>query len=454
MKTPRVTAKAHIHSVLERKVTESLKRFSPNQRFLLGCSGGLDSVALLFALHHIFAGIDCQFQLRVVHVDHDLQASSAAWAQQVAAQCTSLGIDLMVKKVSVAAGNLENEARNARYAAFREVIDANEVLVLAHHQQDQAETVLMRLLNGSGVGGLAAMRELQTQHHLTIFRPLLNVPRNDIHHFAVNHRLQWVDDPANEDLSVDRVVLRQKIWPILAEHWQGFESAIVRTADLMADAQTVLIAQGEHDLMTAQAADGSLNIEHVLTLPEPRVRWLLARWMQSDAQYAPPLSRVEAVRLMMQARIDAMPQVIWQTADDALQFRRYQGQLYRLPLDLPKAQSQTIVLSMAKSIDLAGIRWRVESVEQGLPLSLLDNTLRVRPRREGELLHFQGRVGRWPLKKLLQSLRLSPWQRDQVHILETRDAQPLGLLSAAGFWMTAQAFESNIDSVGWQLVCD
>lgn len=452
MKTPNDAAKSHIELVLERQIKETLKRFAPNQRFLLGCSGGLDSVALLFALHRIFAEVGCQFQLRAVHVDHDLQAPSAAWAKQVAEQCETLGIDVIVKKVKVAAGNLENEARNARYAAFREVIKPDEVLVLAHHQQDQAETVLMRLFNGSGVSGLAAMRVVQTQDHLTIFRPLLNTARDGIHQFAIQHCLRWVDDPANHDLSFDRVVMREKVWPILAEHWQGFESAIVRTAGLMADAESVLIAQGETDLAAAQVADGLLNIEEVSALPEPRVRWLLARWMQGDGLYAPPLSRVEAVRQMMQAKIDATPQVIWWTTDYALQFRRYQGQLYRLPLDLPKAENRIIVLSMAQSVDSVIGHWRVASIVKGLPLSLLNTELRLRPRRDGELLHLNGRVGHWPLKKLLQSLRLSPWQREQVQILETLDEQPLALLTAAGFWVTAQGVDE--DSFGWGLVLD
>ncbi len=445
----------HINTAIEKQIKETLKRFAPNQRFLLGCSGGLDSVALLFALHQIFAEAGSQYKLRVIHIDHDLQAPSAAWAEQVVALCQKLDIETIAKKVKVASGNLENEARNARYAAFREVIAPDEILVLAHHQQDQAETVLMRLLSGSGVSGLAAMRTLQTQDNLTIFRPLLNIARDEIHQFAVNHQLQWVDDPANDDLSFDRVVLRQKIWPILTEHWAGFEAAMVRTASLMADAETVLSSQGEIDLAATQSIDGSLNIDLVLALPEARVRWLLARWMQGDAQYAPPLSRVEAVREMMQARIDATPQVIWQ-ADSIghcnLQFRRYQGQLFRLPLDLLNAGTQTIVFSMAQSIDLATGHWRVEMIENGLPLSLLGEDLRLRPRREGELLHLNGRVGRWPLKKLLQSLRLPPWQREQVQILETLDEQPLALLSAAGFWLTAQAVERNVESLGWGLV--
>lgn len=445
-------ARANIKSSFEQQIQETLKRFAPNQRFLLGCSGGRDSVALLFALHRIFAEAGRHSRLRVIHIDHDLQAPSAAWAKQVVAQCEALNVAVVAKKVHVASGNLENEARSARYAAFREVIEPDEVLVLAHHQQDQAETVLMRLLSGSGVSGLAAMRMVQTQGGLTIFRPLLNIPRDVIHQFAVSCDLQWVDDPANEDLSFDRVVMRQKVWPVLAEHWQGFEAAIVRTANLMADAETVLVAQGENDLAATLSANGSLDIEKILELPEARVRWLLARWMQGELQYAPPLSRVEAVRQMMFARIDASPQVIWQADDGGLQFRRYQGQLYRLPLELPKATTQTGQLSMMQTLTLATGCWRVEPIEKGLPLSLLDEPLRLRPRRDGELLHLQGRVGHWPLKKLLQSLQLPPWQREQVQILETLNGQPLALLSAAGFWLTTQVVVDHGESSGWGLV--
>lgn len=440
--------------LIEKQIKETLKRFAPNQRFLLGCSGGLDSVVLLVALHRILAETDQQSQLRVVHVDHDLQEPSSEWAKQVVAQCQALNIEVVVKKVKVAAGNLENEARNARYAAFREVIAPDEVLVLAHHQQDQAETVLMRLLSGSGVSGLAAMREVQKQDQLTIFRPLLNIPRDDIHQYALSHHLQWVDDPANHDLSFDRVVMREKVWPLLASHWDGFEAAMARTAGLMADAESVLQAQGEVDLAATQHADGSLNIPAVLALSDARVRWLLARWMQGDAQYAPPLSRVEAVREMMTARIDAIPQVIWQTGDVVqsrrcnFQFRRYQDQLYRLPLELPVAEMQTVVFLIDQVFDLPTGSWRVIEMENGLPLPLLGQALRLRPRREGELLHLYGRVGRWPLKKLLQSLRLPPWQREQVQILETLDEQPLALLSSKGFWVTAQAVEPS----GWGLL--
>jgi tRNA(Ile)-lysidine synthase len=415
-------------------IKETLKRFAPNQRFLLGCSGGLDSVALLYALQQIFAAESAQ-HLRVVHVDHDLQAPSAAWADSVVQHGAALNIPVVVKKVVVAAGNLEAEARRARYLAYREVIEADEVLILAHHQQDQAETVLMRLLSGSGVSGLAAMRELQERDGLQILRPWLGVARSDIHQFAVNHALQWVDDPANDDTHYERVLLRQQVWPLLGQHWPGFEAAMVRTATLMADAESVLVEQGARDLAACLGADGSLDIRHIEVLSVARRRWLLARWMQGGAAYPPPLSRVDAVGEMLTARVDAQPQVDWQSGETTLQFRRYQDRLYRLPQTMPVAELLIQRFKQDQVLTLASGVWQVSMQPQGLPLALLDQPLRLRARQHGEVLHLSGRVGRWPLKKLLQSLGLAPWQREQVYILETLAAEPLALLSAAGLWL-------------------
>ncbi|WP_410209495.1 tRNA lysidine(34) synthetase TilS [Aquirhabdus sp.] len=434
--------------LIEQAIKETLKRFKPNQRFLLGCSGGLDSIALLFALQRICAEAESGFKLRVVHVDHDLQAPSSEWARQVVTQARALNLDVVVKKVHVASGNLENEARIARYRAFKEVIDADEVLVLAHHQQDQAETVLMRLLSGSGVSGLAAMREVYVQDELTIVRPLLHISRADIQHYALQHQLCWVDDPANHDLNFDRVVLREKVWPVLQAQWPGFETAMTRTALLMADAESMLTEQGLLDITSVRQSQNTLDITAIQTLSEARTRWLLSRWMQGDERYAPPLSRVEAVRQMMDAQMDATPEVIWKSGTGSYQFRRYQGRLFRLPLDLPKADIQERFFVLEQQLDLATGKWHIQLMPSGLSLTLLRQPLRLRPRRPGESLHLSGRVGRWPLKKLLQSLDLSPWQREQIQVLETLDAAPLALLSAAGFWPVAQVVETP----GWGLI--
>ena len=438
------------HSPVLQAIKETLKRFKPNQRFLLGCSGGLDSLALLYALQQIAQMAETPIQLRVVHVDHDLQAPSGEWAALVVEHCKVLNIETVVKKVTVAAGNLEAEARRVRYQAFAEVIAADEVLVLAHHQQDQAETVLMRLLAGSGVSGLAAMRVQDTQDGMTILRPWLGVARAEIHQFAIDHDLAWVDDPANDDAHYERVLLRQQVWPLLGEHWAGFEAAMARTAQLMADAESVLSEQGALDLATCQTVSGTLDIAKVETLSIARCRWLLARWMQGAEPYPAPLSRVEALRQMMAARVDATPVVEWQSGARTIQFRRYRQQLYRFTADLPTAVALTHQFALDQSLPLASGLWRDTTQVQGLSKELFGQPLQLRPRREGEALHLSGRVGRWPLKKLLQSLALPPWQRDQVYILETLDSEPLALLSAAGFWPLADAMVED----GWGMVLE
>ncbi len=454
-------------TTLERQIQETLKRFAPGQRFLLGCSGGLDSMALLWALSRLRTDAAYPFGLRVVHVDHQLQAASGAWAAQVLAQGATLGLEVISRQVRVASGNLEQEARRARYRAYQTVIAPDEVLVLAHHQQDQAETVLMRLLSGSGVSGLAAMRQVSCRDGLTICRPLLTVPRDEIQRYAEAEGLSWVDDPANHDLHYERAVLRQKIWPMLREEWPGFEAAMGRTAALMADAAEIVTAQGEVDLASVQAVDGALEIDCLQTLSDARVRWVLARWMQGCAVYPPPYRRVEAVRQMMTADMDAEPRVDWRldelslSADvdyppemtDALigvQFRRYRRRIYRLPDPLIVASAQVCVLQWGEVLRLASGAWRVAQVEpgqDGLSEQWFHQPLHLRPRMAGERLHLAGRVGRWPLKKILQSLHLPPWQREQVQILETQDNLPLALLSASGCWLVADQAQDH----GWTL---
>ncbi len=435
--------------LIEQAIKESLRRFKPNRRFWLGCGGGLGSMALLSAMQHLSIQPDAQFKLRVIHIDHDLQASSSDWARLVTRHAQALNLEVVVRKVCVAAGNLENEARVARYRAFREVIEADEVLVLAHHQQDQAETVLMRLLSGSGVSGLAAMREVHAQSGLTLARPLLGVARADIRHYAETQQLEWVDDPANDDVGFDRVMLRQKVWPLLTEQWPGFEAAMARTALLMADAESVLKDQGMADLRFCQRGQNQLDIEAVQMLSDARARWLIARWMQGDAQYAPPLSRVEAVRQMIGAKVDATPEVIWQAGGlHSYQFRRYQGRLFRLPLGLAQADTLEQAFALDQQLLLPTGRWRVQAMQNGLSEDYLGQPLRLRPRQTGESLHLNGRVGHWPLKKLLQSLGLAPWQREQIQVLETINAEPLALVSAAGFWVTAHAAQAT----GWGLI--
>src|SRR5690554_4981146 len=168
-------------------VLSQLQTFPAQTKYLIGCSGGMDSMLLLHLLSFL-----CPEKVRAIYIDHQLQSPSAAWGTLVQATCQSLNVPCVLQKVSVAEGNLENQARLARYQAYMQHLDANEVLVLAHHQQDQAETVLLRLLSGAGVHGLAAMQAIDVREDLTIWRPLLDVSREQICQWCAALKLDYV----------------------------------------------------------------------------------------------------------------------------------------------------------------------------------------------------------------------------------------------------------------------
>lgn len=252
----------------------------------LAFSGGLDSTVLLHALvqasrHTVLPPISA------IYVDHGLQTAAAEWPAHCQRVCDELGVPLRIRSVQVAAGaSLERAAREARYAAFAASLGAGDVLLLAQHQDDQAETMLYRLLRGAGVRGLAAMdghRPLAAGHAV---RPLLDVPRRELEAYAAAHGLRWVEDPSNSDTGFARNFLRQEILPRLQTHWPKAPQLLARAAQHQAEALELLeelagldlqVAQGQLDLDWLSIP--CLDLQAIRPLSEARQRNLLRHWL-------------------------------------------------------------------------------------------------------------------------------------------------------------------------------
>lgn len=445
MRTTLSTFDAVWQHPLAQHVQRELGQFSADQRFVVACSGGRDSLVLADLLAEYCAG-----RVRLLHVNHQLQVDAPTWAQQVQDWSAARGVGCTVCLVQIAEGNQEAQARQARYQAFAEQVQPDEVLVLAHHQQDQAETVLMRLFSGSGTQGLSAMRALDYRGNLRFWRPLLGCSRAWVDQFSGLRGLSFVDDPANQLHQYDRVYLRQVVWPMLQRRWPSVERSMARTAALMQDAAEILAEVVAQDLRVCQSLEG-LDVSALMCLSKARQRQLVAHWMQGEEVYAPPLHRVLAVLDL--ARSVGIGQVSWHT----WQFRYYQGQLYRLPLQtkaVPSEVAELQGLQLGQTIHLASGRWQVKPVSDGLPLAVLAQPLSVLPRVGGERLHLEGRVGRWPLKKFLQQLNLPVWQRDQVQMLyagatANSNVPPLAVLTPKGCFLTT--FWRQQQQPSWRL---
>lgn len=409
---------------------------------LLAFSGGLDSTALLHRL-----ASDPSFRgnnLRAVHVHHGLHAQADAWATHCQRFCDTLGVTLLVVRVDVARDSgegLEAAARQARYAAIRDMLAPGEVLVTAHHRDDQAETFLLRALRASGPDGLAAMRDWRAFAHGWHWRPLLRTPRSALLAYAERHGLDWIEDPSNADADFDRNFLRQRVLPLLRERWPHADAAFARSAQLSAEASGLLAEADARALATAATLDArTLSVSALLALPAPRRSRVLRCWIRRLG--LPPLPAEGLARIeteLLPARADAEARFDWHGAT----IRRWRDLLHASVLHpaLPAAWRQDwdgrlpLVLPEGSTLSLEGA-------------NALPSPVQAHARAGGERIVLPGRRHSTTLKNVLLDLGVPPWTRDVLPLLST----PAGELLAAGDLAYSAGFDAWLRELRARLV--
>lgn len=408
---------------------------------LVTLSGGLDSSVLLHALAH-----DTRANaqgIRAIHVHHGLQPQADEWARHCQEFCDALGITLVVAHVQVdrdTGEGLEAAGRKVRYAAFEHAMQAGEVLVTAHHRDDQAETFLLRALRGSGPDGLAAMRPWRAFAHGWHWRPLLNTPRNVLQSYAHAHAMSWHEDPSNTDTHHDRNFLRTHVLPLLQQRWPHADAALARSALLSADAVDLLEAQDAQALAQSRTLDPrALSVSALQQLPPLRRARVLRRWI--NELDLPPLPREGIMHIecdLLPARADARALFQWREAV----IHRWRDLLHAQRMREPLAADWQIEWDGRQPLPIPG----------GDTLSLqgadtFPAPMQVRARRGGERLTLPGREHSHALKHLLQEFGIPPWERARLPLLT--DAQ--GQLLAIGDLVYSSSFDAWLREQGARL---
>ncbi len=381
----------------------------PARRYWIGYSGGLDSHVLLHLCARI--GTDTGLDFAVIHVNHQLHPDADIWQRHCQLTCERLGVPFRAVRVDArpAPGESPEEAaRRARYQAFTEVLQADEALLLAQHQDDQAETVLLQLLRGAGPTGLAAMPVSAKLGAGKLLRPFLDLPRQALQAYAESHGLTWLDDPSNADTRYDRNFLRHQVIPLLRQRWPACSRTLARSARHCGEAAQLLTEEAEGWLADHTAADGSLDLAALAMLPRPRQRWLLRAWLRQRGARLP--SRVYLDRILdecRQARGDRLPCIRWTGGE----VRRWRGRLYFLSAPPPAIPHWESPWNGDDPLHLPdGSRLEAVPAPHGIPLAAWQNRpITVRYRRGGEILRDRGH--RRPLKKFLQEQGIPPWRR-------------------------------------------
>lgn len=393
-------------------------------------SGGIDSVVLLHAMHALREQGRVR-ALRAIHADHGLQPPSRDWAEHCRRLCEPLRVPLAVVELRLdrtPGASVEALARDARYAAFARQLQPGEWLHTAHQRDDQLETVLIQLLRGAGVAGLAAMPARAALGDGWHGRPLLGVDRDEIAAYAARHALAFQRDPMNESPRFDRGWLRSEILPRLRSRWPSAATTVARSAGHLAQAARLLAEIAAAD--AAQIVDGPrLSVEGLQRLSRDRQANLLRWWIRQCGLRPPPAARLDSVLDgMLPARADAQPLVRWPDGE----LRRYRGRLYAMA---PRAPAAAPPLDPDPSgvVDLGPGLGRLRLAPGAGGLRPGGGAFEIRFRAGGESLRPDAARPRKDLKDLCQEAGIVPWMRSRLPLVYCG-----GVLAAvADLWIDA-----------------
>lgn len=419
----------------------------------VGLSGGIDSIVLLDALRRLAPAWD--LRLSALHVHHGLSLNAAAWEDFCHRHCARRRVPFQAVRVQVAGAgaNLEEHARLARYRAFE--AHGGAIMALAHNRDDQAETVLMRLLRGAGVHGLAGMPDARIMGDAAhgacvgkqrLIRPLLAVSRDAIRDYAATRRLRWVEDESNDDPRFARNFLRSEVLPALERRFPGCRSALARAADRLREADGLLQTLA-HDDLQAVTVSGQLDAARLAVLGIERAANALRSALASNGEPPMPAGATqEVLRQLLGAAVDSNPEVVL----TRVTLSRYRGRIAIRPhgsMGVMKGWHPVPWAGEAEQQLPDGSLVRAQSVV-GAGVScvrLSRGTITLRQRRGGERIRLRPESPTRTLKNLLQEHAVPPWERDAMPLLYCNEQ--LVWIPTVG---VASAFQAQPGESAWE----
>lgn len=434
---------------LTERVTDALASLVPGgSSLLVGLSGGVDSVVLL----HLLAQISPQlsWRLSALHVHHGISPHADAWAAFCRELCAHHAIPLQIERVDITPlrdMGIEAAARQLRHAALAR--QPADFIVLAHHRDDQAETLLLQLLRGAGVRGASAMPLLKPrQDGAALLRPLLDAERSELEAYAQEHGLRWVEDESNQDVCYPRNFLRHQVLPVLAQRFPAYRATLARSARHFAEAAGLLDELAAQD--AASALDGErLSVAALRQLGGARGKNLLRYFLAARRAPIPDSTRLaEMLRQLCAARADAQICITWQN----WQLRCYRSHAYALPVVLPACDFAMPWQGEAEMLlpGSHGVLSFVAATGQGISRQKLQQgRVQVRSRSGDVALQPGAARPHRSLRKLLQEQGVPPWQRELLPLLYCAEELVCvpGVAVAASY--QAQPGEAGI-ILGWR----
>ncbi|WP_445206088.1 tRNA lysidine(34) synthetase TilS [Vibrio sp. 10N] len=402
------------------------RHLSDEGRVVIGFSGGVDSRVLL-RLAALYRAQRPNLELLAVHVHHGLSQYADQWLEQCQAWAEQEQIPFVAEYVSLdleSGDSVEQLARDARYRALASHINTGDILLTGQHLDDQTETFLLALKRGSGPKGLSSMAQLTSFGEGELLRPLLDVSRTDIEHFAHAQQLVWLEDDSNQDTRFDRNFLRHQVIPVITERWPSFSKAVRRSARLCAKQEQLLAELLQPELQSCLNTFAGIDVDKLSRCSALKRDQLLRMWLETHTTVLPSETQLQQLwKDVALAKPDANPTMSLATGS----VRRFRMHLYWIAPHQDITHWRQSVAFDARVLlpdGLGGLTLAQKT--GGDTLMQLDRTTLTEPlvvmfEPEGLSAHPHGRAGSRKLKKLFQEYHIPSWQRRRTPILMMGD---------------------------------
>ena len=400
--------------------TKYIKEKDSTLKVNVALSGGCDSMVLLFALKQL--QVELNLSLKASYIDHGLSKNTVDWQVLCRKACKDMDIHFQTTSINIEKIpnlGIEGAARELRYQELTRLSDGM-IVATAHHENDQAETLLLQLIRGAGLKGLAGMPEFD--HLKNIWRPMLKVQRQDIESFALKNHIQYIEDESNEDIRFDRNFLRKDILPKLYKRFPHAAKTISRSANHIAEGLNLHQSIAEDDSLLYFSENLTrLNLQMMQNLSQERVINLVRFWLDKNNQKMPSLKIMrEIYKQIKTIRKDA--QIIINISQDTA-IRAYKNELWLVLIKEDQKEYEFYWRGENEIIlpDLSRLLFK-RSKGQGISMKKLGtNTIRIQNRKGGERFKpFHNQPTR-TLKYLLQKSELPPWERNELPMIFIED---------------------------------
>lgn len=421
------------------RLQDTLRHLPATSVYWVGFSGGADSTALLHAMsNHVTATGQ---SLRALHVNHGIHPDADSWQEHCRAVCAEWGVEFHARRIEIDRGSgkgLEAEARHRRYAVVEDILDTGDVFLTAHHLDDQAETLLLNLVRGSGVDGLAAMPESRPLGKGFLARPLLAFEMQSLRDYLQAHGLKWIEDPGNLDPAYDRNYVRAELLPLMDSRWPGLARRLARSAVLCREASDVLARHAEEILGSTLVHPMVLNMR-VLRDRKEDFGLVLRQWLRNSGASPLPFNRLDELRRQIHsASPDSMARIDW----NGWAIRCFRNHLWLQQGEEPQACASHDWTDL-HPLDLGG----GHGILRLEPPAELPFTLSVRARAAGDTIRLKGHDHHRRVKDLLREMHVPPWLRDSIPLVCRGDA----VLAVADRFIGAELAEA-LGKTGARLV--